>query len=146
VATAEATSLTENEHSRGSMQNTSSGTGSRTLGITSKAPKGLSREIVEEISEFKSEPQWMREFRLKALAHFLARKQPTWGSPILAELDYDKHSLLCARLRDAQPVVGRRAEDVKRTLIARAFPRRSGSSSRASGRSTSPEVVYHSKR
>src|ERR1700733_436144 len=54
-----------------------------------KAPKGLSREIVEKISEFKSEPRWMREFRLKALDHFLARKQPTWGSPMLAGLDYD---------------------------------------------------------
>src|SRR5438046_10561385 len=54
-----------------------------------KAPKGLSREIVRKISEFKSEPQWMRDFRLKALDHFLARPQPTWGSPLLAELDYD---------------------------------------------------------
>src|ERR1700756_2015398 len=53
-----------------------------------KAPKGINREIVEKISEFKSEPQWMRDFRLKALQHFLARKQPTWGSPLLAELDY----------------------------------------------------------
>ena len=30
-----------------------------------KAPKGLNREIVEKISEFKSEPTWMREVRLK---------------------------------------------------------------------------------
>ena len=29
-----------------------------------KAPKGLNREIVEKISEFKSEPLWMRDFRL----------------------------------------------------------------------------------
>src|SRR2546426_9330052 len=54
-----------------------------------KAPKGLKREIVEKISEFKSEPQWMRDSRLKALDHFLARAQPTWGSPMLAEVDYD---------------------------------------------------------
>ena len=54
-----------------------------------KAPKGLGREIVEKISEFKSEPQWMREFRLKSLDHFFARPQPTWGSPMLAEVDYD---------------------------------------------------------
>ena len=26
-----------------------------------KAPKGLTRELVEKISEFKNEPQWMRE-------------------------------------------------------------------------------------
>jgi Fe-S cluster assembly protein SufB len=73
-----------------------------------EAPKGLSREIVERISEFNSEPQWMREFRLKALDHFLARKQPTWGSPMLAELDYDNIRYF-VRVRDAQPVVGRRA-------------------------------------
>src|SRR5919197_1545041 len=54
-----------------------------------KAPKGLTRELVEKISEFKSEPQWMREFRLKALDHFLARPMPTWGSPVLAEVDFD---------------------------------------------------------
>src|SRR2546421_325105 len=53
-----------------------------------KAPKGLNREIVEKISEFKSEPQWMRDFRLKALDHFLARPMPTWGSPFLAQVDF----------------------------------------------------------
>src|SRR5918911_953494 len=54
-----------------------------------KAPKGLNREIVEKISEFKSEPQWMRDFRLKALEHFEARPMPTWGSPMLAEVNFD---------------------------------------------------------
>ena len=46
-----------------------------------KAPKGINKEIVEKISELKSEPQWMRDFRLKSLEHFLARPMPTWGSP-----------------------------------------------------------------
>jgi Fe-S cluster assembly protein SufB len=32
-------------------------------------------------SEFKSEPKWMRDFRLKALDHFLARNQPNVGLP-----------------------------------------------------------------
>src|SRR5882757_10488180 len=54
-----------------------------------KAPKGLTRELVEKISEFKSEPHWMRDFRLKALDHFLSRPQPTWGSPLLADIDFD---------------------------------------------------------
>ena len=52
-----------------------------------KAPKGINREIVEKISEFKNEPQWMLDFRLKALENFFARPQPTWGSPMLAEVD-----------------------------------------------------------
>src|SRR4029079_1822570 len=46
-----------------------------------KAKKGLNREVVEEISDHKQEPQWMREFRLKALEHFEARPKPggEWG-------------------------------------------------------------------
>ena len=39
-------------------------------GYAYKAPKGLSREVVESISEYKDEPQWMRDFRLKAFEHF----------------------------------------------------------------------------
>src|SRR5919112_2001824 len=55
-------------------------------GYAFKAPKGLSRALVEQISEFKNEPAWMREFRLKALEHFLARPQPTCGSPMPADI------------------------------------------------------------
>src|SRR5204863_6345081 len=51
-------------------------------GYAYKAPKGLNREIVESISEYKSEPQWMREFRLKALDHFENRPTPTWGGDL----------------------------------------------------------------
>ncbi len=54
-----------------------------------KAPKGLSREIVEKISELKHEPEWMREFRLKGLDYFLARPQPAWAPEALNKLDYD---------------------------------------------------------
>ena len=32
--------------------------------------RGLSEDVVEEISYLKSEPEWMRKFRLKALKHF----------------------------------------------------------------------------
>src|SRR4026209_865385 len=62
-----------------------------------KAPKGLSRELVEKISEFKSEPQWMRDLRLKALEYFLARPMPPWGIPLLSEVDFDNiHSFMRA--------------------------------------------------
>jgi Fe-S cluster assembly protein SufB len=47
-----------------------------------KSQKGLNRDIVKKISEMKSEPQWMLEFRLKALEHFLQRPMPTWGADI----------------------------------------------------------------
>jgi Fe-S cluster assembly protein SufB len=47
-----------------------------------KSRKGLDREIVEQISAMKGEPQWMLDFRLKALDHFLKRPMPTWGGDL----------------------------------------------------------------
>src|SRR5213595_1127710 len=57
-------------------------------GYAYKAPKGLNRGIVESISEYKSEPEWMREFRLKALEHFENRPTPTWGGD-LSRIDWN---------------------------------------------------------
>ena len=53
-----------------------------------KSRKGLDREIVEQISAMKDEPQWMLDFRLKALEHFQKRHMPTWGADI-SGLDLD---------------------------------------------------------
>jgi len=53
-----------------------------------KSRKGLDREIVHQISEMKGEPQWMLDFRLKALEHFLKRPIPTWGAD-LSDLNLD---------------------------------------------------------
>ncbi len=53
-----------------------------------KARKGLDAEIVRQISEMKGEPEWMLDFRLKALAHFEQRPMPNWGGDV-AKLDLD---------------------------------------------------------
>jgi Fe-S cluster assembly protein SufB len=44
-----------------------------------KPKKGLSDEIVKEMSWMKGEPDWMRDYRLKSLKHFEKRPMPTWG-------------------------------------------------------------------
>jgi Fe-S cluster assembly protein SufB len=51
-----------------------------------KSRKGLDEEIVRQISAMKGEPEWMLEFRLKALDHFSKRPIPTWGGD-LSKLD-----------------------------------------------------------
>ena len=53
-----------------------------------KSRKGLSREIVEEISAMKGEPEWMRDFRLKSLDYFRKRPMPNWGAD-LSDIDFD---------------------------------------------------------
>jgi Fe-S cluster assembly protein SufB len=45
-----------------------------------KAKPGLSKEIVEEISWMKAEPEWMREQRLRALEIFYKKPMPLWGN------------------------------------------------------------------
>jgi Fe-S cluster assembly protein SufB len=53
-----------------------------------KSGRGLSKEIVEAISEHKNEPDWMRKFRLRSLEYFQARPLPEWGGD-LTEIDFD---------------------------------------------------------
>ena len=50
--------------------------------------KGLTRQTVEQISEMKSEPGWMRDVRLKALEVFWSKPNPIWGGD-LSELNYN---------------------------------------------------------
>ncbi len=47
-----------------------------------RAPKGLSEEVVRQISANKEEPEWMLEFRLKALEIYRAKPMPTWGGDL----------------------------------------------------------------
>ncbi len=51
-----------------------------------KARKGLDREIINQISDIKEEPDWMRKFRLDAFDIFESKPMPKWGGDI--ELDF----------------------------------------------------------
>lgn len=52
------------------------------------AKRGLSKEVVEEISDLKDEVQWMRDMRLKALDVFYRKPMPAWGAD-LSGIDFD---------------------------------------------------------
>jgi Fe-S cluster assembly protein SufB len=54
----------------------------------SAAKRGLSREVVEDISAKKNEPAWMLKLRLKGLDLFHKKPMPTWGSD-LSGIDFD---------------------------------------------------------
>jgi len=53
-----------------------------------RTPKGLSRQVVEEISSLKGEPDWMREKRLQSYDIFLQKQMPLWGAD-LSDLRFD---------------------------------------------------------
>ena len=53
-----------------------------------KASRGISHEVVEQISRMKNEPEWMRKFRHDALDIFFSKPMPTWGAD-LSGIDFD---------------------------------------------------------
>src|SRR5213080_4154025 len=108
-----------------------------------KAPKGLTRELVAQISEFKSEPQWMRDFRLKALDHFLARPMPTWGSPLLAQVDFDNIHYFVRASERAERSWDEVPEDVKKTFDRLGIPEAERKFLAGVGAQYESEVVYH---
>ena len=111
-------------------------------GYAYKAPKGLSREIVESISDYKDEPQWMRDFRLKALEHFYSRPTPKWGGD-LDQIDFDDiHYFVRAsekNSRDWSEV----PEDIKNTFDRLGIPEAERKFLSGVGAQYESEVVYH---
>ena len=109
--------------------------------------KGLSREIVEEISWMKEEPEWMRKFRLKALDHFERRQMPKWGGGgALDNIDfqniyyYIKPSEASSKSWDDVP------EYIKNTFDRLGIPEAERKFLAGVGAQYESEVVYHSIR
>ncbi len=111
-------------------------------GYAYKAPKGLSEQVVRDISEYKSEPEWMREFRLKALEHFQQRPTPMWGGN-LVQIDFDdihyfvRASEKNSRSWDEVP------EDIKNTFDRLGIPEAERKFLSGVGAQYESEVVYH---
>ena len=107
-----------------------------------KAPKGLSEEVVRQISAFKNEPEWMLEFRLRALRHFLQRPMPNWG-PDLSDLNFDdivyyvKPAEREGRSWDEVP------EEIKRTFERLGIPEAEQKFLAGVGAQFESEMVYH---
>ncbi|MCZ6782309.1 MAG: Fe-S cluster assembly protein SufB, partial [Proteobacteria bacterium] len=61
---------------------------------TEQAPPGLNEEIVRFISAKKEEPEWLLEWRLKALRRFLEmlekEVEPTWANVSYPKIDYQE--------------------------------------------------------
>src|SRR3954465_9714790 len=111
-------------------------------GYAYKAPKGLSREVVESISEYKDEPQWMRDFRIKAFEHFMERPTPKWGGN-LDQIDWDDiHYFVRAsekNSRDWSEV----PDDIKNTFDRLGIPEAERKFLSGVGAQYESEVVYH---
>ena len=50
---------------------------------------GLNKQVIEEISTLKNEPEWMLQRRLKAYEVFKSKPMPSWGVD-LSKIDFRK--------------------------------------------------------
>jgi len=104
--------------------------------------RGLSEDVVRQISAKKEEPQWMLDFRLKALRHFEQRPMPTWGGDLSTlNLDeiyfYTKPSQAEGKTWDEVPA------DIKRTFERLGIPEAEQKFLAGVGAQYESEMVYH---
>ncbi len=107
-----------------------------------KSEKGLTRELVEQISNMKGEPDWMRERRLQAFEHVLRRPTPTWGGD-LSGLDLDD---IYYYVRPAEQEAGNWddvPDDIKRTFDRLGIPEAEQKFLAGVGAQYESEMVYH---
>ena len=92
---------------------------SDTAGATAR--RGLNTEVVEDISARKSEPDWMRELRLKALRLFDKKPMPTWGSD-LSGIDFQNIKYFVKSTEKQATSWEELPEDIKNTYARLGIP------------------------
>jgi Fe-S cluster assembly protein SufB len=108
-----------------------------------KADRGLSREVVEQISKIKNEPQWMHDFRLKAYEHFRSRPMPTWG-PDLSGLDLENIFYYVKPTEGSEKSWDNVPDDIKNTFNKLGIPEAEQKFLAGVGAQYESEMVYHS--
>lgn len=108
-----------------------------------KMQKGLNKEIVEEISKKKNEPEWMRDIRLKALETYNQLELPTWG-PDLSELKMDEIATYVKPKTNLNSNWDDVPEDIRNTFDKLGIPEAEKKSLAGVGAQYDSEVVYHS--
>lgn len=107
-----------------------------------KSNKGLTPEIIKEISKEKEEPEWMLEFRLKALDIYNSKPIPTWGAD-LSGLDVENIVHYIRPDADMTTSWEDVPEDIKKTFDSLGIPEAEKKSLAGVGAQYDSEVVYH---
>ena len=110
----------------------------------SKTEKGLTEEIVRQISAEKDEPEWMLESRLKALKIFNEKENPSWG-PDISEVDMDEITTYIRPDADMSDDWMNVPDEIRDTFDKLGIPEAEKESMLSGvGAQYDSEVVYHS--
>jgi Fe-S cluster assembly protein SufB len=107
-----------------------------------KIRKGLDASIVEEISTMKGEPQWMLDYRLKALEIFEKKAMPNWGGD-LSQMDFQDIYYYVKPTSEEAKTWEDVPADMKRTFDKLGIPEAEQKFLSGVGAQYDSEVVYH---
>jgi len=107
-----------------------------------KTPKGLSEEIVREISTLKHEPSWMLDFRLKSFHIFQNQPLPSFG-PDLSALDFDSYTYFTRPSKGEKTDWKDVPETIKNTFEKLGIPEAEQKYLAGVSTQYESEVVYH---
>src|SRR3989442_8122458 len=107
--------------------------------------KGLSKEVVEEISRMKGEPQWMLDFRLRSYEIFMKKPMPNWGGD-LGQIDFNNIYYYAKASEKTEKDWDNVPAEVKATFDKLGIPEAEKKFLAGVGAQYESEVVYHSLR
>ena len=106
------------------------------------AERGLTEEIVREISELKNEPDWMLQKRLEALEIFNKTENPTWG-PDLTPVDMNKISTYIRPKAQMESDWQDVPDEIRNTFELLGIPEAELDQLAGVGAQYDSEIVYH---
>lgn len=107
--------------------------------------KGLTEETVRAISASKNEPEWMLEFRLKALEYFQSKPLPTWG-PDLSAINFDEITYYTKPTENPRSSWEELPPEIKETYDRLGLPEAEQKWLAGVGAQYDSEMVYHNIR
>ena len=104
--------------------------------------KGLSEDVVRQISKLKNEPEWMLEFRLKAYKKFVEMPLPSFG-PDLSFLNFDDYTYFIKSSKGVEKSWDEVPEAIKDTFDKLGIPEAEKKFLAGVSTQFESEVVYH---
>lgn len=107
-----------------------------------RTAKGLTAQIVTEISREKKEPQWMLDFRLKSLEWYYKKPMPSFG-PDLSGINFDDLTYYLKPIEKGERSWDDVPDDIRDTFEKLGIPQAERKYLAGVGAQYESEVVYH---
>ncbi len=104
--------------------------------------KGISEDVIREISKQKQEPEWMLQFRLDAYNNFLEQAMPDFGAN-LDDLDFNEFTYYLKASQNTERSWDDVPEEIRKTFEKLGIPEAEAKHLSGVATQYDSEVVYH---